>query len=151
MDYEPDLAPLGDPGSAVPSERVPRIPPEAAKGFPGSESLIEALWFAAEVFRVPLTNNIPRFEQDDPDQPIYHVGDFIEVVRASFIQAGWRPPEVTLRHGLEELRDKWAQAARDNASGVYGPDLVEASDAAATVAERLTQLLATTEEPESKD
>lgn len=66
-----------------------------------------ALFDLADLFRTPVTNNIPWYEGGDKNKPIYHVGEFIDEVIACFERAGWSPPDpqqtdVTRVKGAEE-------------------------------------------------
>lgn len=93
MDYshDPDLRADGHPTADSASDRGPRLSANAKAYIASAEDIDEALFAIADVFRVPLTNNIPRFEDDDPNLAIYHAGDFVEQVCEAFRRAGWRP------------------------------------------------------------
>lgn len=87
----------GDPFAKKPRDRVPSLGDGALEFLMESETLEEALFATADLFRVPVTNNIPWFEDQNPDKPVYHVGDYIGVIRELFLHHGWTPPGATVK------------------------------------------------------
>lgn len=83
----------GDPKAKDPRNRHPLVGDGARTYMAGSENLTEALFEITDLFRVPVTNNIPWFEDGDIDRPIYHVSEFIELVEEAFVRHGWTPPQ----------------------------------------------------------
>lgn len=96
-----------DPALAAEGERCPVVSASAKKFLAEAEDLPTALFDLADLFRTPVTNNIPWYEGGDKNKPIYHVGEFIDEVIACFERAGWSPPDpqqtdVTRVKGAEE-------------------------------------------------
>lgn len=89
---DPATAAQGHPDAAEVRDRVPKVSDEAKAFLMEAETLSEALFDACDVFRIPVTNNIPWFEDGDPDKPVYHVGEFIEVVMGLFEHFGFEHP-----------------------------------------------------------
>ena len=94
MRYSEDeaLAASGNPNAENPKDRCPSVSPGAEKFILEGESVASSLFELADVFRIPVTNNIPWFEDGDIDRPIYHVGEFIEIVEKVFLHHGWKRP-----------------------------------------------------------
>ncbi len=90
---DPALAAQGHPDAEQLRDRCPRVSSGAKDFLFESETLSEALFEACSVFRIPVTNNVPWFEDGDPDKPVYHVGEFIETIRALFEHFGYVHPE----------------------------------------------------------
>lgn len=61
-----------------PADVVPRITDEQRRQVADAETLTAALWELSEIYRVPLTNNVPFFDNGDPAAPVFHVGDWIQ-------------------------------------------------------------------------
>jgi hypothetical protein len=57
---------------------VPRISDHQRDRVADADTLVEALWELAEIYRVPLTNNVPFLEDGDPDRPVFHIGNWIQ-------------------------------------------------------------------------
>lgn len=91
MDYseDPDLRADGDPSATDPRERCPRVSQKAIDFLLEAESLQEALFDLSFLFRIPVTNNIPWFEDADIDKPVYEAGEFTDTVIKLFEHFGW--------------------------------------------------------------
>lgn len=90
---DPALAAQGHPEAEDPRDRCPAVSDEAKTFLLEAENLSEALFDLCDVFRIPVTNNIPWFEDSNPDRPIYHVGEFIETVQDIFAHFGVVHPD----------------------------------------------------------
>lgn len=90
MEYSQDVfAAEGNPSSSHSRDKVPKISDKAERYLAESEDLREELFDIASLFRVPVTNNIPWFEDNDPNKPIFHVGDFMDMIEKAFRRHGW--------------------------------------------------------------
>ena len=74
----------------MPDEMVPRITDEMRRELAESETLTEELFDLAGIFGANVTNNDPRVQDG---VPLYHVADFIGLVKEAFLRHGWTPPE----------------------------------------------------------
>lgn len=90
---DPATAANGHPDAAELRDRCPKVSDEARAFLLEAETLSEALFDACGVFRIPVTNNIPWFEDGDPDKPIYHVGEFIDTIMEVFAHFGVVHPD----------------------------------------------------------
>lgn len=82
-----------DPALAAKGETYPSVSSSAMEFLLESDVLREALFGLADLFRIPLTNNLPWYEDGDKNKPVYMVTDFIEVVEELFLHFGWTPPD----------------------------------------------------------
>lgn len=90
---DPDLRADGDPQAEEFRDRQPSVSDHAKKFILEAENVEEALFDLCSLFRIPVTNNTSWFEDGDINKPVYHVGEFVELVKDCFLHAGWTPPE----------------------------------------------------------
>ncbi len=93
LNYSEDeaLRANGDPAAELPRDRCPSVSEKAIEFLMEAEGLEEALFDLCDLFRVPVTNNTPWFEDGDINKPIYEVGEFIGIVKDLFRKFGWSP------------------------------------------------------------
>lgn len=91
MNYSEDVfAADGDPNSSVPAERIPRVSDEAKDYIAKrAKDLDDELLELMDLFRIPLSNNVPFFEDNDPDKPVYHIVEYLEMIEYAFKRHGW--------------------------------------------------------------
>jgi hypothetical protein len=81
--------------------QFPELTEEDRNYIDGSQNVQEALFELSDAMRFPLTNNMPRFKDGDPEQPIFEVATFIEEVVKIFTDQGWTPPSKIVANNIE--------------------------------------------------